>query len=75
MAKRSARQEAAKRVSRKPKLGTGTRFRQLAAELKAKGFRDPEAGAAAIGRKKFGKRRFQEMATEGRRRAAKSRSR
>jgi len=37
----------------------------------AKAIKDPEALAAAIGRAKFGKKKFQEMAAAGRRRAAK----
>ena len=51
---------------KKPKLGTGTRFRQLAEELgKRPGVTDPEALAAWIGRKKYGKKRFQELAAAG----------
>jgi len=56
----------AKKTSKKPKLGTGERFRQLVAELRRKGAKDPEALAAAIGRKKYGKKRFQELSRKGR---------
>jgi len=50
----------------KPKLGTGTRSKNLVRSLAAKGgVRDPGALAAAIGRKKFGKKRFQELAKKG----------
>ena len=54
---------------RKPKLGTGARFKQLASKLKRTGVRDPKALAASIGRRKFGKKRFQELAATGRRKA------
>lgn len=59
--------------------GEGSRFKALTEELKKKSFwtkvskkiRDPEALAAAIGRAKFGKKKFQEMAAAGRRAAKK----
>lgn len=47
------------------KLGSGSRFRQLSAKLAAKGARDPDALAAWIGRKKHGKKRFQQLAASG----------
>lgn len=43
---------------KKPKLGSGARFKALSSQLAAKGASDPKALAAAIGRKKFGKKRF-----------------
>jgi hypothetical protein len=46
----------------KPPLGTGARFKKLAAQVAAKGAADPDALAAAIGRKKLGKGRFQALA-------------
>ena len=46
----------------KPKLGTGARFSQLTAALAQRGARNPKALAAYIGRKKYGKRRFQSLA-------------
>lgn len=50
----------------KPKLGSGERFRQLAAKLaKRGGVSDPKAVAAFIGRKKYGKKRFQKLAAAG----------
>lgn len=52
----------------KPKLGTGERFRRLVAKLKRKGVKNPKALAAWIGRRKFGKKRFQQLAARGRRR-------
>jgi hypothetical protein len=50
-------------------LGGGGRFAKLAAKLKRKGARDPKALAAAIGRKKYGKERYQKLAAKGRREA------
>jgi hypothetical protein len=47
----------------KPKLGSGGRFKQLVSKLK--GAKDPKALAAYIGRKKYGKKRFQELAAKG----------
>ncbi|MCX2726015.1 hypothetical protein OO015_00645 [Thermomicrobium sp. 4228-Ro] len=53
-------------MAKKPPLGTGERFKQLTQKLKRKGVKDPEALAAWIGRQKYGKQRFQELATKGR---------
>ena len=54
------------RKKKKPKLGTGERFKQLSSKLaKRPGVKDPDALAAAIGRKKYGKQRFQGMAAAG----------
>lgn len=55
-------------MARKPKLGTGERFKQLVSQLKRKGVRNPAALAAWIGRKKYGKQRFQQLAAAGRKR-------
>jgi hypothetical protein len=52
-------------MKKKPKLGTGKRFKQLTSKLKKQGVRDPKALAAAIGRKKYGKARFQKLAAKG----------
>jgi hypothetical protein len=58
------------------KPGGGGRFAKLKQKLAARGdVRDPGAVAAAIGRKKFGKRRFQQLSAAGRARAAKRRHR
>jgi len=52
----------------KARLGSGERFAALKRELsKREGVADPEALAAAIGRKKYGKERFQELVAKGRR--------
>lgn len=49
----------------KPKLGTGERFAMLKKKLSAKGATNPGALAAYIGRKKYGKSRFQKLASKG----------
>jgi hypothetical protein len=51
---------------RKPPLGTGERFKQLTTKLSRKGVEDPKALAASIGRKKYGKAKFQSLAAKGR---------
>lgn len=53
--------------NQKARLGSGARFRKLARSLRGK-VRDPEAVAAAIGRRKFGRKRFQQLAARGRKR-------
>ncbi len=47
----------------------GSRFDRLVEKLKKKGVSSPKALAAFIGRKKFGKKKFQELAIAGRRAA------
>lgn len=55
------------KAAEEPPVGSGERFRRLQGKLARRGdVRDPAAVAAAIGRKKYGKKRFQEMATAGR---------
>jgi len=50
----------------KPKLGTGERFSNLVGALKRqKGIEDPKALAAYIGRKRYGKKRFQKLSEKG----------
>ena len=51
---------------KKPPLGSGKRFESLTRSLAAKGADDPKALAAYIGRKKYGKKRFQKMGQKGR---------
>ena len=53
------------------KLGGGGRFAKVAAAAKRSGARDPEAVAAAVGRKKYGAKKMASMAAAGRKRAAK----
>jgi len=50
---------------KKPALGSGDRFKKLVGELEKKGVKKPKALAAYIGRKKYGKDKFQKLATEG----------
>jgi len=53
-------------MSRKPKLGSGKRFSNLKKQLsRQKGIEHPEALAASIGRKKYGKKKFQKIAAKG----------
>ncbi|MEM4167996.1 MAG: hypothetical protein QXW98_06100 [Candidatus Caldarchaeum sp.] len=47
-------------------LGSGQRFKALVEKLKRNGVKNPKALAAWIGRKKYGKRRFQQLAAKGR---------
>lgn len=52
-----------------PKLGTGKRFAALKQKIAKRGkVRNAAAVAASIGRKKYGKARFQKLAAAGRRR-------
>lgn len=69
MAKASleARRRARKlyeKAKKKP-LGEGSRFKAVEASAKAGGAKNPGAVAASIGRKKYGKKRFQKMAAAG----------
>lgn len=50
-------------------LGTGERFKALEGKLAARGARNPAALAAYIGRKKYGKNKFQSLSAKGRHRA------
>ena len=54
----------------KPKLGSGKRFQALENKLEKKGAKSPGALAAYIGRKKYGKGKFQSLAAKGRHRAS-----
>lgn len=42
-----------------------SRFKKLSSKLKKKGASNPDALAAFIGRKKYGKKKFQKMAKKG----------
>jgi hypothetical protein len=48
------------------KAGSGERFKEVEESAKESGAKDPAAVAAAIGRKKYGKAKFQEIAAKGR---------
>jgi hypothetical protein len=56
---------------KKPPLGSGKRFKSVAASAKASGARDPNAVAAAVGRKKYGAKKMGKLAAGGRKRKAK----
>lgn len=49
----------------KPPLGSGGRFAELVGKLSKRGVKDPKALAATIGRKKYGKKKFQKLAEQG----------
>ena len=55
-------------MASKPKLGSCKRFKQLTAKLKKRGVKNPKALAAYIGRKKYGKKKFQKLAAKGKKR-------
>jgi hypothetical protein len=58
------------------KLGGGGKFARMVDALKKKGKNPASAAAiaAAVGRKKYGKKKFQKMAATGRKRAAKKKA-
>lgn len=67
----------ARKVSKKPKLGSGARFKAIASKA-AKQYGSAARGravAAAVGMKKYGKQRMAKMAAAGRKRAARARKR
>lgn len=51
--------------AKKKPLGSGSRFKAVAAEAKAHGAKDPDAVAAAVGRKKYGAKKMAKMAAAG----------
>jgi hypothetical protein len=59
-------------MAKQAKLGSGKRFVKLEKSIAKKGgVNNPFAVAASIGRKKYGKAKFQKLAAAGRRRKAK----
>ncbi len=52
--------------SKRPKLGSGNRFKALKTSLKKKGASNPAGLAAYIGRKKYGKAKMAKLALKGR---------
>lgn len=59
-------------MAKKAKLGSGKRFKSLAAKIGKSGkVRNPGAVAASIGRKKFGAKRFAQLSAQGRRKKSK----
>jgi hypothetical protein len=58
-----------------PRLGSGERFAALVAKIRSRGGAyNPRAVAAAIGRRKYGSKRFQQLAAAGRRRSRRLRA-
>jgi hypothetical protein len=55
-------------MARKPKLGSGARFRAIERAAAKSGAENPAAVAAAAGIAKYGKKRMAQMAAAGRRR-------
>lgn len=56
-------------MARKPKLGSGARFKAVEAAAAKSGARDPAAVAAAAGMKKYGAKKMEAMAKAGKKRA------
>lgn len=54
-------------TAKKPKLGSGERFKALSSKIQKSGKSKDAADAiaAAIGRKKYGKSKFQKLAAKG----------
>ena len=55
-------------MARKAKLGSGARFKALKTKLARQGASNPGGLAAYIGREKYGKEKFQKLASTGRKR-------
>ena len=53
-------------MDKKPKLGTGARFKTLAHKFAKQGVDDPDALSAFIGRKKYGNKRMGQLSAKGR---------
>jgi len=61
----------AARKRKQPKLGSGARFRAVAASAARSGARNPNAVAAAAGRKKWGGKKMAALSAAGRKRKRK----
>lgn len=57
---------AAKKKGKTPKLGSGARFAAVAASARKSGARNPNAVAAAVGRKKYGAKKMAALSAAGR---------
>jgi hypothetical protein len=64
LAKRRAARKEYEQAKKKP-VGEGSRFKAVEKSAKAGGAENPAAVAAAVGRKKYGKKKFQQMAAAG----------
>lgn len=60
-------------AAKKPRLGSGGRFKKLVSKLKKEGKSGDSADAiaASIGRKKYGNKKMSKMAAAGRKRVSK----
>lgn len=56
-------------MAKSTKLGGGGRFERMAGEMKKEGMKNPDAVAASIGMKKYGKGKMEAMAQKGRTRS------
>lgn len=56
---------------KKPKLGSGARFKAVEESARKSGAKNPAAVAAAAGIKKYGKEKMAEMAKKGKERKSK----
>lgn len=58
-------------MAQKAKLGSGERFKAVSKSIQKSGKskEDADAIAASIGRKKYGKKKFQKMAATGKRKS------
>lgn len=65
LAQRRAARKGYEAASKKP-LGEGSRFAAVEKSAKLGGASNPGAVAASIGRKKYGKEKFQKLAAAGR---------
>jgi hypothetical protein len=52
-------------MEKKPKLGSGKRFKAIEEKAEKSGARNPAAVAASAGMKKYGKEKMEEMAKKG----------
>ena len=64
LSQRRAAKKGYKKAAKKP-VGEGSRFKAVEKAARLGGAKNPAAVAAAIGRKKYGKKRFQQMAAKG----------
>ena len=53
------------KIKKKAPLGSGGRFKALSSKLAEKGAKNPDALAAFIGRKKYGKSKFAKLSAHG----------
>lgn len=61
-------------MPKQAKLGTGERFAKVRAAAARSGARNPDAVAAAAGRKKYGQKKMTQLSVAGRKRHAKQRA-